>query len=277
MPGFEDAWIRIRRANAYFEALKKQIAEYRITHPNANGASIESDLNGNARVVAHVRERPPKEWGLASGDVLVDLRSALDYGVYALAIANGGKPIPDHAHRLEFPICEDDTAWKQAIGRHKLHGLSPNAVDYIRSVQPFGPDSGDALATMEELVGINKHRFVYVAWQRLHQIRLPMTLHNARIENFTGYSHPGELEDGAVLATFRIVSIDPANKAKVEVKPELVTAVVIEPTAKGWLDLGDFLGRLGPYVEYVVGQLEGFLVPGHEAPPRGTPIPLTPW
>jgi hypothetical protein len=278
MEGMEDARIRLGRAKANFGALKNKVATF--PKPYAEVEFVGEDENGelHSRVVALGVMRPPKEWGLLSGDIFVDLRCALDYAVYRLAIEGTGDP-PRNDHRLEFPICKNDPLdWRQAIGRKKLDGVTPKAIDFIESIQAYQPGNGgdtSALGYLEELVGVNKHRFIPVAWSRLDSTLLQFDTKDIGSLHGKAYHLPGELKDGTVLADFFYVATGP--DPKFEVQPTLTTFVVIEPTSAGWVNLLDYTQRIGPYTEYVVDELERFLTPGHEAPPLGTPIPLTPW
>jgi hypothetical protein len=273
-----DAWVRVDRAKSNFEALKNAIATFRREHPDNETVGMEHDGKGNVRLLARIKQRPPREWGLAIGDVLVDLRCALDYAVYALAIGNSGKDPPDHAKSLEFPICEHEERWREAIGRNKLAGLSEPAIAYIKTLQPFVDGNGGATAALfglEELVGINKHRFIYVAWARLDTLRLPMKVEGMSPFTIDARHIPGELKDGAELAVIHLQTA--TDHAKLEVSPSISTKVVIEPSTKGWLDILDFGGKFGAFLDYQLRALEHFLMPGHEPPPMSAPIALTPW
>ena len=179
------------------------------------------DENGesHALVVARVPERPPAEWGLLIGDILVDLRSALDYAVYALAVAHTGDP-PPFDYRLEFPICKNDPlAWGQALGRHKLDGLPPKAIDYIASIQADQPGGGGdnaPLLFLEELVGLNKHRFIPLSWSRLDSTTVKILPIGCRAVRAKGFRISGELKDGAVLMD--IVLADLKKHVRVDVQ-----------------------------------------------------------
>lgn len=274
----EDARIRLDRAKASVEALKREMAKSQRPHADVEMVGKDEDGESRLRVVARVPGQPPKEWGLRFGDILVDLRCGLDYAVYALAVANTGQSPPPFDYALEFPICKNDPRrWREAIGRHKLAGVPQGAIDYIESIQAYQPGQGgdtSALLALDELVGVSKHRFVPVAWSRLDVADLPVRIVDCRVVRIQSYDHPGELEDGAVLADFYIVTTGP--KPKIEMKARLLTFVATEPTTKGWIDISDFVGKVGAYIEHLIDELEPFLVPGHQAVPR-TRIELRPW
>lgn len=72
---FDDAWVRIERAKERRERLKAEITTWAADHPNAYRVAAEHDGKGKVTIIAKIGERPPKEWGLIVGDLLVDLRS----------------------------------------------------------------------------------------------------------------------------------------------------------------------------------------------------------
>jgi len=81
------------------------------------------------------REIVPNDIVLLAGDVLQNLRSALDYAVCSLTVANGksvssqtGFPIFDHA-----PASPDD----QSLLTRKIGGAGKEAIDYILQTKPF--------------------------------------------------------------------------------------------------------------------------------------------
>jgi hypothetical protein len=259
----EEAWVRVNRAKATFERLNGEIAAFRAAHLDVPSLIAEYDDDGNVRLIVKVKERPPLEWGLAGGDILVDLRTALDYAVYSLAIAHGGKDPPDHADGLEYPICNSDLQWKQSIGRKKLHGLSDDVVRFIEAQQPFQPGIGGsnaALAVLDSLVGINKHRFIQVAWIRTDLLRLRFRAQGVVLEDVELFpiGGSGELEDGAVLGKFRMVPT--SDDPKIEIEPQsLQLFLAIRGTGIGYRGFAGTLGSVGSEVNGNLRALEAFL------------------
>jgi hypothetical protein len=118
-PEFEDAWVRMQRAWDYFQRLKSELADFPVAHPEAYGVVSEADADGNLTLRARVTMRLPKEWGLLIGDILVDLRSALDYAVYALAVCHSGQVPPPNPRRIEFPIWDNQSRESSGRGSHQ--------------------------------------------------------------------------------------------------------------------------------------------------------------
>jgi hypothetical protein len=245
MAGMEDAWVRVRRAETNAKRLKDEVAKLRRPYPDVEMRPKDEHGEVHALIVARVPERPPKEWGLLIGDILIDLRSALDYAVYALAVAHTGLETPPYDYRLEFPICKNDPlAWGQALGRHKLDGLPQKAIDYIGSIQANKPGNGGdntPLLFLEELVGLNKHRFIPVSWSRLDSTNLEIRCEGCRPDRAKAFHLPGELKDGSVLVD--LVLADLMQNVKVQVKLKVSTFVVIAPVrGDGWIKLAE-LGK----------------------------------
>ncbi|HET6683285.1 MAG TPA: hypothetical protein VFG75_06280 [Gaiella sp.] len=71
---------------------------------------------------------PNREWGVLVGEVVHNLRSALDQAVYAASVS----PSRDN----EFPVCRDPDDWDRRSSK-LLKGVPPSAVKIIRSAQPF--------------------------------------------------------------------------------------------------------------------------------------------
>lgn len=88
-----------------------------------------------------------------TGEVLYNLRSALDHLVEQLVLANGGKPTPKN----QFPICDDEGEWPP--GR-TLEGVSPRHEEAIKSHQPFQASDmeRDPLRILRKLSNRDKHR-----------------------------------------------------------------------------------------------------------------------
>jgi hypothetical protein len=117
-----------------------------------------------------VTKQPPTELGLMIGDVIDNMRSALDHAVYELTVANIGHEVPQTA----FPVCVTKAAWATWSRRHKewahhtgmykLRGVPRGARTLIREHQPFHWKRyrRRALWIIEELWNIDKHRSIHL-------------------------------------------------------------------------------------------------------------------
>ena len=115
------------------------------------------------------------EWSVMVGEIVHNLRSALDHVVWELSILHQsrlGNPVPaDRIRRRDpwglvtFPVTHNagpnESAWKGAVGS-KLKFVSPSVVEQIKKLQPFRthrvhPDQ-HPLAILDDLWQRDKHR-----------------------------------------------------------------------------------------------------------------------
>ena len=178
----------------------------------------------------------------------------------SLAVSNTGESPPPNPRRIEYPVAKDP-AWFRDRGASKIEHLPKAARDYIKGIQPYQRGHGgetDALWVLNELVGINKHRFIHILWHLLKGTVVEFEVDNASIEKLVGYKVDGPLKHGTVLTTFRLVATK--RHAKVQVKPSLTLHVAMEPGPPAFgNEVTSTLGTLGGAVESVVTELERFV------------------
>jgi hypothetical protein len=72
---------------------------------------------------------------LQFGEMLYQLRAALDSCVYDCAILQTGKNPPPDERDLQFPICTNSKSFKNCLGQ--IRPLSDDVKAFIESVQPY--------------------------------------------------------------------------------------------------------------------------------------------
>lgn len=104
--------------------------------------------------------RVPIEFSTRVGEIVHNLRSALDHLVWQLVIANGAEP----SSKNEFPIFRDAKKYQDNV-RWDLQGVSPGAKSKIEWAQPFQKHGGigSQLWILHCLNNIDKHRHVHMA------------------------------------------------------------------------------------------------------------------
>lgn len=118
-----------------------------------------------------LKDVPAVEWGLAVGDILNNLRGALDSLVWACTEAEKG-PSPilgikrekatNKWRAITFPVTLDQSNWQGDRDR-ALWGLRPSLQSRVRKHQPFfrrKNTEGHWLALLHELWNADKHRIV---------------------------------------------------------------------------------------------------------------------
>jgi hypothetical protein len=99
------------------------------------------------------------DFALGAGDILHNLRSALDHLACALVLANGGTI----TSRTEFPIFENAPKSNKDKAKlaGKIEGMRQEAKIYIFNVQPYQQgNKANALRRLHKLNIIDKHRLV---------------------------------------------------------------------------------------------------------------------
>ncbi len=204
--------VKLFRALQHLETLDAEIQGWLETEPYSVVDQFEPQQGMNV-VRAQITSQPPSEWGALVGDVVHNLRSALDHLAYALAESYTGAPLPDDiARSSEFPIFDSaaDFSERKRNGRptarsglHKIRGVDPSVQAIIEGLQPYHGGDHARLAVLRDLSNRDKHReFVLSPFLRSSDIggRIVGSALVDRVE----MSRRGPVEDGTVLASYRV-------------------------------------------------------------------------
>ena len=152
-----DAEAKLDRAGEHLKTFMREARAFR--EKDSHTVAGDTQRHTGAYVLRVEPKKIPPRLGVIAGDVLNNLRPALDYLVYALAYLDSeGKP----ADGTQFPIC--DTA---ALFREKknvwLKGLSPEHIAAIEGLQPYdGRKEQFWLRWLRDLHNPDKHRHLSV-------------------------------------------------------------------------------------------------------------------
>ena len=120
-------------------------------------------------------DRKFTEFSLVYGDLLSNLRGALDYLAWQLVLVAGNQP----THRTSFPCARTQGGWQSTVG-DRLSGIDQQWIDEIEKLQPYHQTQHperQLLAVLDHNNNINKHR------------TLPAAIVTAPDFNFK-YEHP---------------------------------------------------------------------------------------
>lgn len=109
-------------------------------------------------------DRPFDRWALMTGDVLSNLRQALDHVVYEIAVQEAQGRVPEGRRNLMFPLTSSHEEFLKARGRIK--SLSPAAQAEIERLQPYNHHEGVDNSSIWHLADAHnrdKHRSLRVA------------------------------------------------------------------------------------------------------------------
>jgi hypothetical protein len=155
-PKLDSARIKIERAKEHVRDLEALVLAFKSGNPY--GVVPELDSNTGERVFRfRATQSIPAEISLRAGEVIQNLRSALDCVVWALVEANGAKP----GRNTYFPIAENAQKYKTQSPR-KVQGMCQAAIDAIGLTKPYKGGT-EALWQLHELNNIDKHRLLLAA------------------------------------------------------------------------------------------------------------------
>ncbi len=181
MPLFDSARAKIERARKQTDALHAVFEGFY----ESKSYSIRQELDphaGEKRLVFHA-DPLPLEWSVIIGEIVHDLRSALDHSIYELTCIQDGHPLV----RTEFPVFEDEMKYfalekrgnpTPTSGLFKIRGIKDEkrrAV--IKGLQPFEfrkthpPDQLPIIALVHELNIVDKHRTLHLCRMSTTQLQ----------------------------------------------------------------------------------------------------------
>jgi hypothetical protein len=240
----------------------------------------EVDPNNGMRTYFATAEQPSKDViSPVIGDVLHNLRSALDNLAYALA-GSYTKPLPpEYALASEFPIFGDrdksgaigvghgnfhkvrrDGSPAPGSGLAKIQGWHPNAQTIVEGLQPYKKGNlfeSEPLWILHELDRIDKHRLLHTAVAGIASASL---FGNPGDRNLAGIRNGGTLEAlGGAIETdtpyFRVtgitlIPIDPSKEVYMDVPVTIHVSfapgtpyVENQPVYKALADLYAYVAR----------------------------------
>jgi hypothetical protein len=161
---------KIERAKEHVRDLEAEVRRFHETRPYEVGTDEESQP-GKRLTKLTKAERPPDRLALIAGDVIHNLRSALDLLIWQLVEANGVTPSRQDA----FPIHESAEKF-EAQGVPRVKGrIAKDALDVLRAVKPY-QGGNDALWRLHHLDIADKHRTLYLVGSAFQSMALPFPI-----------------------------------------------------------------------------------------------------
>lgn len=161
--------IRLKRARAWdqINGLKSDLQAFLDDQPYAPRVNFNTNI-GILTVSVHVQKTPDPMWGVRVGEIIHNLRSALDHAVWELVILTTKSP-PPKRNKNQFPVFETKAGFEDRGVNQFLHGVRGDAIDLIRSEQPFPQTDGGTgegikspLWHLHELSNHDKHRTLHL-------------------------------------------------------------------------------------------------------------------
>ena len=146
---------------------------YRFRDVDVDTLEARVPVRYDSLTVTLTKPLPVLDWGVLIGEIVNNLRGALDNLAYALAVSNAGPPPPDPvAHndrwrKVSFPVAMTEKYWRDTIAKDRAWCFRPGHLVILKKLQPFYRRTAAQaerhwLRVLDELWNIDKHRNIHV-------------------------------------------------------------------------------------------------------------------
>ncbi len=150
--------LKIERAKKHTRDLDAEMCDFRAAHPYRFRSDYDVDTREKVYKV-DIQSDTPAVLSLIIGDIIHNLRSALDHLAWKLIIANGKTP-KSGPGGTQFVI-RDSSAKPKPGGIAVIEGISPDAQKIVDSIQPYNTGN-DSLLILNQLDIVDKHQLMLV-------------------------------------------------------------------------------------------------------------------
>lgn len=221
--------MRLDMARQNFAELKAACDRFVRDDPDtAAGVNVEIDPDaGRVVATAHIPKDFPESLGGLAGQILYNLRAALENLAWQLVEANGETP----GEHTGFPVFKDEPKFKGGA-RGQTKGMSKSARATIKRLQPFNewPEHPEhaTLWKIHELAKVDRHRIPHMTSIELARCKGSLELDRPGDigAELLFLAEPGPIEDSAEL--FRI-GYDPARAVVLDCKMQVQFDLAIDP------------------------------------------------
>jgi hypothetical protein len=152
---FAASWARVDRAKELRQRMAALWNDYISGHPFTPSLIGEGDGVYILRVWED--EPQPPELAVATGEWLYNVRSALDYVVWATAAHETGVIPPPDEVQLQYPIYDTEETWNRNL--YRLKHLAEHHRSMLKTMQPFNSNvDANYLGWINRLARIDRHR-----------------------------------------------------------------------------------------------------------------------
>ena len=152
---FAPCWSRIDRADDHRRSLSEIWNAHLDAHPYHFDLLHEGD---GVHILRVWEEYPvPAEFAIRLGEWLYNIRSCLDYIIWATAAYVTGTVPPPAEATTQYPVYESKAAWDRNL--HRLKHLADHHRRMLWTMQPFNGDpDANYLGAINNLARIDRHR-----------------------------------------------------------------------------------------------------------------------
>jgi hypothetical protein len=189
---------KVGRAKKHIAELESEARSFLDSKPYVIGTKRNAETRNLVYYLVSVRGTPPT-LAAVTGDVLQNLRSALDHLAYQLVLIGSGQPGP--FFHVYFPIA-DSAAKYEAIKGGLVKGMRPEAVKAIDAVKPY-PGGNDTVWRLHKLNNVDKHRLLITVGSAFRSMDIGGFMHR-QLQRSLPADHPlrQSIADAKPLAAF---------------------------------------------------------------------------
>jgi hypothetical protein len=232
MRPFKGCRERVDRADAHDKAFAKAWNTFVDDDPYHPVVQMQDDGTG-AIFVRPNYAALPTEFSLELGEILYQLRAALDGCVYDAAILETNQDPPPNEAALAFPICTSETNFKNCAGN--ITPLTKKRRDIIEAVQPYKipklePDLmvfnfNRTLGILHDWARKDRHRTLHVVGSWASNAKPKVSLPAGTSLAYMTLHDSGFLEDKGQIASFKITGY--TRGMNVQGNPDLTIDIAV--------------------------------------------------
>jgi hypothetical protein len=250
----DEARAKLDRVFVHLKELDHEVGTFANAHPYNSVLDFDSEApNIVIRAKAAVPDEPvPLLVGVIVGDVLNNLRSALEYVAWQLAIIGKGPDKDTH-----FPICQTPDHWRD-WGAKYVSRLRREHAALIERMQPYNGRNGLVLLAAARLNNTDKHALISsVTWTAVY--KPPKVISGIRKLQIKYTDGGVPLYDGAPTARITTLELIPGAQMNVE-GPISYTVVFADPSSPGVYASYAALRRGAIYVRRIIRMFDAAFV-----------------
>lgn len=172
--------VKVNRAYEHIIDLQGRIILFRADQRSHQTFFEDDPQSGQRTYYVRILKEIPLEFSALIGDILQNLRSALDHLAWHLVQSSPVTPKAP-AKDIYFPIFE--TAREYTTGKmRKIQGMSDAAIKAIDRLEPYYRPDGEGIGQsvplfwLHEINKLDKHRLLIPVWEDVTSHTLPKTL-----------------------------------------------------------------------------------------------------
>jgi hypothetical protein len=168
--GLTSAKLKLLRAKKHLRAIKNRIAKYAAGKPHEISAKVKGKKQLN------IPKPPPREIAILAGEMIYQMRSALDHLAFELVKRNPNVATldPNWQEHCQFPLRTTIPKNRNDFSRN-LPGIPPSAITAIERMQPYHSSAinnmNGCLRALVLLSNIDKHRHLNLLRPRVRQVQ----------------------------------------------------------------------------------------------------------